>query len=136
MKRLGWAVFFFVGAVSAVSKAGTRGFEIEFNIAMGRGPASKAHVVVKEGERAALTQFNSRGENYFVDVIAKEATMQGRDGIYMDFVVGVVGRYDRRTVISHPKIFTMENQSAQLTVGAGKGAEPMNVTVVAQRKTL
>ena len=74
-------------------------------------------------------------EGHYIEVVAKEEMLNGKNGILMTFVVGKIDQAGKRTVLSAPQIFANENQKAQVTVG-NTGQPEVSVSVMAERKAL
>lgn len=92
---------------------------------------SSPRVVVRDGERAKITQKDADGTTFW-EIMANE---RGPGGVKLSFTLGKVDRFGHQSVLSKPQIMAMENEPAELTVGED-GTEVLTLSVVAKRKAL
>lgn len=131
MKTILVAIFLFSN-LSAL--AAPRLYEIKMDLSFNGKKASSPRIIVSEGETGMVTQENSDGKT-FVEVTAREGSVQNRQGILMSFVVGAIDKNGNKTILSKPQILAKENQMARFTSGSKDGNEEMSLSVLVNSKT-
>jgi hypothetical protein len=108
-------------------------YHLKMDLSIDGKKVASPGLVVREGAPASITEESSTGKS-FVEVIAKEGSIQNHKGILMNFVVEYSGPNGERKILAKPQILAKENEPAQITVG--ENGQEMSLTVVAQRKSL
>lgn len=88
-------------------------------------------VVVKDGEKAKITQKDAEGTTFW-EIVARE---EKNAGILLAFTVGKIDRNGHKSLLSRPKILALENEPAEMTVGED-GQEVLTLSVLAKRKAI
>ena len=125
---------FFSSAVMAASPA-TAGYHLKLELSMNGKVVSTPRLIVRNGETGSITE-ESATRKTFIEVTATEGSVQKRQGIMMNFVVGVIAKDGTRTVLSRPSILANENEKAEITIAGKESGETMALSVIAARKAL
>lgn len=121
----------FVGSSAFASN----GYDLKMELSMNGKKVSSPRIVVREGETGSITQ-ETAYEKTFIEVVAKEGSIQNNEGILMNFVVKYVGQGGKRTIVLKPQVLAKENKPAQITMGEEDGKETISLSILAQRKSL
>lgn len=124
----------FLLLIGSPAFASTIGYDLKVELSMNGKHVSSPRLITREGETASITQ-ESNGKKIFMDVIAMEEPTDNQQGILMSFVVGTISAMGEKKIVSTPKIITLENEEAQITVGQ-QGQEELSLSIVATRKVL
>lgn len=122
--------------ISLPAFASQKAYEMEVDISVKGKPTSQAKVIVLEGEKATVTQKDGAQKTFF-EITAKDTEApDGQPAIHLDFVIGTIEKDGTRSVVSRPRIITLENEKASITMGNEDGSEELALTLVARRKSL
>ena len=113
-----------------------KGYDLKIKLAINGKLVSSPRMIVREGEKAIISQKTEREES-FIEVIATEGASQGHKGIMMNFKVGRISKNGQRIIISNPQVLVRENKTATFMVSDDKNEkEKLSLSVRAQRKNL
>lgn len=116
--------------------ASQKAFDLKMDLSIEGKHVSSPRIVVKEGEKGTITQ-ESNGQKSFIEVVAKEdKAPNGKQAIFMTFVVGKIANDGTRTVISQPQIISIPNEKAQISVGEKGNPDLLSLSVIANKTTL
>lgn len=110
--------------------AAPQSYDIAMKLKSNGKEISSPTVVVTEGETAKITQRDDDGTTFW-EIVARESESH----ILLSFKVGKIDRDGKQSVLSNPRILTMENEPAEMTIGEAGGAETLTLSVVAKRKS-
>lgn len=127
MKKL----FVLILAIGNFAIAAPTTFNLKMDLEIDGLKESSPHLVIETEKKKLVESFNSDGDGYFVELIAKEIS---DSVVKMNFVVGEVFMGER-FIISAPSIATNYGEEAQITVGDDDGEEEFSLSVVATEKS-
>lgn len=134
MKTSGIVTTLLVVLASSPAFAAKNQYDLKMDLSMNGKVVASPRLLVVEGEKATVSQKSDDAENS-IEVTASEGDLQGRKGILMDFVVSVVTKDGKRTVVSRPKILTLEGEKATLSTHQNDASpEEVSLSVVATRR--
>lgn len=120
---------------AVTSFAKTAAFDLKVELSIDGKPSTSAQIIVAAGQKGSVTQEND-GQKNFIDVVAKEdKASNGKQAIFMDFVIGKIEKDGTKKILSTPKIIALPNEEAQITVGSSK-PEVVFLKVTATKTTL
>ncbi len=132
MEKFMGLICFLVGSTVLAS---TNAYDLKIELSMNGKYVSSPRLITEEGKQASITQ-ESEGKKIFIDVIATEKPTGSKQAILMKFVIGTISATGEKKIVSTPKIITLENKKAEITIGDQPGKEDLSLSVVATRKTL
>ncbi|MBO9667456.1 MAG: hypothetical protein J7501_11675 [Bdellovibrio sp.] len=119
---------------SISSLAAVPSYKVNMRVGLkGQAPLS-INTVAKSGKKAYISEFSDDGQNEtIVEVFAKKAQQNRRDGLYMDVTVTKRVRGQKKTQ-ERAQIFAPENQEMEIGVGAkGRTAGNLSLAVMAHQ---
>lgn len=119
----------------AANSAPTTGYDLKMELSMNGKVVSTPRLIVRSGQTGSITE-DSATRKTFVEVTAMEGSVQNHKGIIMNFVVGVIGKDGKRTVLSRPNILAKENEKAEIEVSDKESGETLALSVIVARKAL
>ncbi|MBL7688366.1 MAG: hypothetical protein JNJ49_10045 [Bdellovibrionaceae bacterium] len=125
----------FSPTLMAAGPATKAGYALKMELSMNGKVVSTPQLIVRNGATGSITE-ESATQKTFIEVTATEGSVQKRQGIMMNFVVGVIAKDGVRTVLSRPSILANENEKAEITIAGKESGETMALSVIAARKTL
>jgi hypothetical protein len=120
---------------SGVVGASEQGFDLKMNLSLKGEHISSPRVVVKDGEMATVVQ-NSGSEKTFMEVVATENRVNGKNAISMKFSIGKIDVDGIKRIISEPQIIALENEKAEMILDDKDGRQDISLSVTATRKEL
>lgn len=125
----------FSPTLMAAGPATRAGYALKMALSMNGKVVSTPQLIVRNGATGSITE-ESATQKTFIEVTATEGSVQKRQGIMMNFVVGRIAKDGTRTVLSRPSILANENEKAEITVADKQSGETMALSVIATRKAL
>ncbi len=105
-------------------------FDLKVEVSFNGRVVSSPRVVARAGETATIRQGAGFFEN-FIEITPFETEVDGRKAIHMKFVIGVITKDGRKTVISKPELVARENERAEIKVG--NRLQQVSLSVLAER---
>jgi len=120
-----------VGSAFALSSENT--YQLNLEVKMDGELVNFPNQTVKEGKKTTLVQTH-KGKTVHIDILAKEKEILAdeRATVEMDFTLSEVLPNGTKTILSNPKIITIENEEAQVSMSNQQGKEEYSVTVTPQ----
>lgn len=116
--------------------AATHIYDIKFALKVNNQPSTESRVLASEGETATVTHTSGKTRR-FIDVVAKEGSLGGHNGILLNFTIAEQGLDGQKKIISRPQILASNNQQAMIQVSGNNAkshrSSKMELKVVAQR---
>ena len=129
-------VFAFCLLSSSFCLASTNGYNLKMDLSLNGKHVSSPSLMTKAGQKATVTQKTDSGQT-FIEVVANEGIKKGNRGVLMKFVVGMISKSGKRTILSRPQILARENQPAEIVVSKGSESKPeVALSVIVQRRQL
>jgi hypothetical protein len=69
-------------------------------------------------------------------VAHEDKAPNGKQAIFMKFVVGQIAGDGSKTILSQPQVISIPNEKAQITVGENGKPEAVSLSVIATKTTL
>jgi hypothetical protein len=131
--KLGWAVLL---SFSSFCFANGKTFDLKMDLSMGGKHLASPRILVKEGEKALVSQ-EKNGEMSFIEVVAvEERSPKGDGGIRLDFVIGKIAADGSRTMVSQPRLLAYPGEKSQITVSNDDSGSTFSLSVIANHKDL
>ncbi len=117
------------------SQAGQNVFKLNVELSLKGQHVSSPRIIVKEGEKALITQESSNNIKTELEVVVKEQTTpNGVTAIMMDFIISQISNDGIKSMISKPRILSIENEQAQIIQNDEDGKEVLSLSVIANKK--
>lgn len=124
-------MFYLFTSLVGLAAATSAQYDIALKLKANGREIAAPRVVVRDGERAKITQKDADGTTFW-EIVANE---RSSGGVKLSFTLGKVDRFGHQSVLSKPQILALENEPAEMTV-AEDGAEVLTLSVLAKRKAL
>lgn len=121
---------------SSIAFAAKDGYELKVDLSINGKLVSSPMIRTVAGEKASITQ-KTDTEETFIDVVATEGQgeIKGNKAILMKFIVGTIENGERK-ILAQPQIMTTENNKAEISIGHDEEKDHLNLSVIAERKSL
>ena len=120
--------------LSFSSFANQKAFELSMDLSIGGKHVASPHVVTRPNETSKVF-YKTDGGEFFLEVIASDASSKKDDNILMNFVIGQIDKDGQRKVLATPQIITGKDK-AEVTVGFTEEKDQVSLAVVARKTSL
>ena len=110
--------------------AATPIYDMQLRVSI-NGKVTAPRIIAREGQTTTAYETDENGNKTFVEATASEYTDKM---VMMNFKVGTVDANGKKTILSTPKMATMENESAAVTQVDTKTGEKLSVGVIFSRQ--
>ncbi len=100
---------------SLSAPAAKKSYLLQMQVSINDKVVSAPQLAVQEGVKGSITQASESGEN-MIEVIATESMQDDTKGILLEAIVSAKDGQGKRVVLSKPKILTIENEQAEVTI--------------------
>ncbi len=116
---------------TSVHAASAPVYRLDVELKRDSSVVGSARLTVQDGHSGSV-----QNDGHFIEVVPRAARYQGRSGVDMAFVVGVTNPDGTRTLISRPRILTVEGERGTITVGRlDRPRETITLSVLAERQS-
>ncbi|WP_413290623.1 hypothetical protein [Bdellovibrio sp. HCB337] len=119
----------------ATTKEMKSAFELQMELSIDGKKVASPSLIALEGEKASISQRNENSKDgSFIEVVTtQEKSETNSNMITLSFVVGTIDRDGKRTILASPRVITIENEKATVSIDQ-EDQDEVSLSVVARRR--